>query len=187
MVIYILGNIKLSIPPKNRLNSIIYLSILAILPSQLSLSYYLWIKRIPMITNFEKQTASLNEYEMNVLLPIMVKCLSKHIGKDRVISNSEMCLKMAEFGYQICDARVRKIINHIRINSLVECLIATGKGYYVAQDESEMKTYISSVKSREEAIQAMRMAMEEQLERMMNKKPTETILDGLQSSPLPLS
>ena len=140
-----------------------------------------------MITNFDKQTASLNEYEMNVLLPIMVKCLSKHIGKDRVISNSQMCMKMAEFGYQICDARVRKIINHIRINSLVECLIATGKGYYVAQNESEMKTYIASVKSREEAIQAMRMAMEEQLERMMNKKPTEAIPDGLQSSPLPLS
>ena len=77
---------------------------------------------------------------------------------------------MAEFGYQICDARVRKIINHIRINSLVEGLIATGKGYYVAQNENEMKTYIASVKSREEAIQAMRMAMEEQLERMMNKK-----------------
>ena len=140
-----------------------------------------------MITNFEKQTASLNEYEMNVLLPIMVKCLYKHVGEDKVISKSQMCMKMAEFGYQICEARVRKIINHIRINSLEECLIATGKGYYVAQNESEMKTFIASVKSREEAIQAMRMAMEEQLERMMNKKPTETILDGLQSSPLPLS
>ena len=57
----------------------------------------------------------------------------------------------------------------------------------MAQNESEMKTYIASVKSREEAIQAMRMAMEEQLERMMNKKPTETIPDGLQSSPLSLS
>ena len=100
---------------------------------------------------------------------------------------SQMCMKMAEFGYQICEARVRKIINHIRINSLEECLIATGKGYYVAQNESEMNTFIASVKSGGEAMQAMRMAMEEQLEIMMNKKPTETILDGLQSSPLPLS
>ena len=48
-----------------------------------------------MIANFDKQTASLNDYEMNILLPIMVKCLSKHVGKDRVISNSQMCLKMA--------------------------------------------------------------------------------------------
>ena len=130
-----------------------------------------------MITNFDKQKASLNEYETKILLPITVKCLSKHIGKGKVISNSQMWVKMAEFGYQISDTRVRKIINHIRINSLVECLIATGKGYYVAENEGEMKTYISSVKSREEAIQAMRMAVEEQLERM-KEKPTENNPDG---------
>lgn len=140
-----------------------------------------------MVENFEKETKDLTDYEKRILLPIMVKSLSKHKGKDMVISNSQMCMKMAECGYQISDIRVRKIINHIRINALVECLIASGRGYYVAQSENEMKTYIASVKSREEAIQAMRMAMEKQLERMMDKKPTEIIPDGLQSSPLPLS
>ena len=139
-----------------------------------------------MIANFDKQTSSLNDYEMNVLLPTMVKCLSKHIGKDRVISNSQMCLKMAEFGYQICDARVRKIINHIRINALVECLIASGQGYYVAQTKREMERYITSLRSREEAIGAMRMALEEQLQGM-KEEPTENNPDGLRSSPLPLT
>ena len=105
----------------------------------------------------------------------MVKCLSKHVGKDRVISNSQMCLKMAEFGYQICDARVRKIINHIRINSLVECLIATGKGYYVTESIEEMETYIESVKNREDAIRTMRLSMEAQLLKM---KPIENNPDG---------
>jgi len=139
-----------------------------------------------MIENFEKETKELTDYEKWTLLPIMVKCLSKHKGKDRVISNSQMCIKMAECGYQMSDVRVRKIINHIRINALVECLIATGKGYYVAENAKEVKTYISSLKSREEAITAMRMAMEEQLKRM-KEKPTENNPDGLQSSPLPLS
>ncbi len=139
-----------------------------------------------MVENFEKETKDLTDYEKRILLPIMVKSLSKHKGKDMVISNSQMCIKMTEYGYQISDVRVRKIINHIRINSLVECLIATGKGYYVAENAKEVKTYISSLKSREEAIAAMRMAMEEQLEKMKGK-PTEITPDGLQSSPLPLS
>jgi hypothetical protein len=38
-----------------------------------------------MIATFETQTKPLNEYEKDTLLPIMVKCLSKHIGKDRAI------------------------------------------------------------------------------------------------------
>lgn len=139
-----------------------------------------------MVENFEKETNDLTDYEKRILLPIMVRCLSNHKGKDMVISNSQMCIKMTEYGYQISDVRVRKIINHIRINSLVECLIATGKGYYVAENAKEVKTYISSLKSREEAIAAMRMAMEEQLEKMKGK-PTEITPDGLQSSPLPLS
>ena len=41
-----------------------------------------------MIATFETQTKPLNEYEKDTLLPIMVKCLSKHIGKDRAISNA---------------------------------------------------------------------------------------------------
>ena len=66
-----------------------------------------------MITTFETQTKPLTEYEKDTLLPIMVKCLSKHIGKDKVITNAEMCAKMAIYGYKIGETRVRKIINHI--------------------------------------------------------------------------
>ena len=128
-----------------------------------------------MITTFETQTKPLTEYENDTLLPIMVKCLSKHIGKDKVITNAEMCAKMAIYGYKIGETRVRKIINHIRNNGLVECLIASGKGYYVTESITEMKSYIESVKNREDAIRAMRMSMEEQLSKM---KPTKNNPDG---------
>ena len=113
-----------------------------------------------MITTFETQTKPLNEYERETLLPIMVRCLAKHIGKSCAISNAQMCEKMALYGYQIGEVRVRKIINHIRNNGLVECLIATGKGYYVTESIQEMETYIESVKNREDAIRAMRLSME---------------------------
>lgn len=128
-----------------------------------------------MITTFETQTKPLNEYEREILLPIMVRCLAKHIGKDRAISNAQMCEKMALYGYQVGEVRVRKIINHIRNNGLVECLIATGKGYYVTESIEEMETYIESVKNREDAIRTMRLSMEAQLLKM---KPIGIILDG---------
>ena len=119
-----------------------------------------------MITLFETQTKPLTEYEKDILLPIMAKCLARHIGKNRAISNSQMCAKMAVYGYQIGETRVRKLINHIRNNCLVERLIASGKGYYVTESTEEMETYIKSVKNREDAIRAMRMSMEEQLSKM---------------------
>lgn len=128
-----------------------------------------------MITTFETQTKPLNEYERETLLPIMVRCLAKHIGKSCAISNAQMCEKMALYGYQIGEVRVRKIINHIRNNGLVECLIATGKGYYVTESIQEMETYIESVKNREDAIRTMRLSMEAQLLKM---KPIGIILDG---------
>lgn len=128
-----------------------------------------------MITTFETQTKPLNEYERETLLPIMVRCLAKHIGKSCAISNAQMCEKMALYGYQIGEVRVRKIINHIRNNGLVECLIATGKGYYVTESIQEMEAYIESVKNREDAIQTMRESMELQLSKM---KPIENNPNG---------
>ena len=128
-----------------------------------------------MIATFETHTKPLNEYERETLLPIMVRCLAKHIGKSCAISNAQMCEKMALYGYQIGEVRVRKIINHIRNNGLVECLIATGKGYYVTESIQEMETYIESVKNREDAIRTMRESMELQLSKMkpIEKNPNE--------------
>lgn len=116
-----------------------------------------------MIQFFSKQTAPLTEYERDTLLPIMVKCLERHVGRDAAITNSQMCEKMCAYGYQLNEVRTRKIINHIRINTLIPRLIATGKGYYVSEDEVEIKRYIESLKDREAAIAAVRMAVEEQL------------------------
>ena len=135
-----------------------------------------------MIVDFEKQTKDLTDYEKEILLPIILKCLRKHVGKEKAVSNAVICSKMQEKGYNITEVRTRKIINHIRINFLIECLVASGKGYYVANTESEMRRYIMSLECREGAIAAMRMALEEQLERM-KKGPVENNSDGSQSSP----
>lgn len=136
-----------------------------------------------MIVGFERETKDLSDYEKEILLPIIVKCLSMHKGKDKAITNVVMCEKMKKCGYEMNEARARKIINHIRINCLIPNLVASGKGYYVADKKIDMQRYIQSLKCREDAIAAMRLALEEQLEGM-KEEPTESNPDGFQSSPL---
>ena len=119
-----------------------------------------------MLNGFCNETKPLTEYEERTLLPVMVKCLSKHIGEEKAITNKKMCEALQESDYEVGEARIRKLINYIRINGLVDYLVANSKGYFVAQKKSEVKSHIASLKGREEAINAVRMALEEQLEGM---------------------
>ena len=120
---------------------------------------------------FEKETAPLTEYEEQTLLPIMVKCLNRHRGKEHAISNRKMMEGLEGCGYIVGgSARIRKLINHIRINGLVECLMATSNGYYITEDPWEMKRYIESLQGREDAICAVREALQGQLETMNRRK-----------------
>lgn len=50
--------------------------------------------------------------------------------------------------------------------------MATNTGYYIAEDRQEMRDYISSLIGREEAIRAVREAMERQLEGMDKETPS---------------
>lgn len=122
-----------------------------------------------MIEGFNKETKSLTEYEENTLLPIMVKCLSKHIGEGQAISNKKMCEALQSRGYDTGETRIRKMINYIRVNGLVDYLVANSKGYFVATSEDEIKSHIASLKGREEAIFAVRKALEEQMLKFLEK------------------
>lgn len=119
-----------------------------------------------MISGFKKETEPLTEYEREKVLPIMVKCLSKHRGRGNAITNSKMCEKMKECGYGITETRVRKIINHIRNNDLVTCLKASSLGYYVATDKKDMQQYIDSLDERISAIQKVRDSVYSQMKMM---------------------
>lgn len=118
-----------------------------------------------MIKFFELETQPLNDSERE-LLPIMIKCLQRHVGRKRAVTNRKMRAGLANCGYQVSDARIRKLINHIRTHGLVECLMATSKGYYVTTDVAELAGYIDSVQARVDSIQAMANILREQLERL---------------------
>ena len=115
-----------------------------------------------MINGFDKETAPLSEYEERTLLPVMVRNLAVKRGRSAAVTNSYICSRLKALGYDINGARVRKLINHIRVNGLVPRLIATSDGYYIATDRRELDDYIESLRGRELAIRAVREAMERQ-------------------------
>lgn len=114
------------------------------------------------IKGFEIETAPLSEYEMTVLLPCLVRGLRTKVGKGTAVKNAHICSRLKALGYEINEARVRKVINYIRINGLVPRLIATSAGYYVATTREEGRDYIESLIGRENAIRQVRVAMENQ-------------------------
>ncbi len=62
-----------------------------------------------------------------------------------------------------CDSmRVRKIVNHIRVNAIIPCLAAGNNGYFVASNEAEISETINSLEGRVEAIQEVINALKEQ-------------------------
>ena len=103
-----------------------------------------------MIIGFTQETEPLNDDERK-LLPQFVNGLRTKIGKEKAITNKEIRAKFKERGVLIPDSRVRKIINHIRINGLVELLCASSKGYYIAKNDKEINEYMIGLKSRIEA------------------------------------
>jgi len=116
-----------------------------------------------MINGFTNETKPLSEYERDTLTPIIVRGLSMKIGKERAIKNSEICAKMRMAGYRIDNARLRKVINHIRVNALLPGVIATSEGYYIATTKTEMADYIASLESRESAIHEVSVALRKQM------------------------
>lgn len=117
-----------------------------------------------MLEGFNEHTEPLTDYERNILLPVIAKCLSLRVGAKRAVRNKEIVSAMRKAHYELSEARLRKIINHIRCCGYVKCLVATSKGYYVATSPAEMESYITSLGGREGAIRTVREAMERQLD-----------------------
>lgn len=116
-----------------------------------------------MLNGFAQQTEPLTDYERDTLLPVICRGLITKVGEAKAITNTAITRAMKGAGYQLNEARVRKIINHIRVHGMIRWLIATSKGYYIATSRQEMEDYIGSLRGRELAIRAVRKSMESQL------------------------
>ena len=103
------------------------------------------------------------------LLPIVIDILKRHTCRDKAISNEEIRDITTQMGYEdIGQIRMRMIINHIRKNNLLQCVIGCNYGYYISTDEEEIKKYIEDLKDRELAISSTRETIENQLIMLLN-------------------
>ena len=117
-----------------------------------------------MITGFEEQTKPLTDQEREVFLLPIINGLRVKVGKEKAVTNKDIVRGLkANCDIKIGEARVRKMINYIRNNDIIPCLIATSKGYYIAETKDEMLDYIDSLYGRVEAIEADALSMKRQM------------------------
>jgi len=114
-----------------------------------------------MIKGFDQETQPLSDYETGVLLPILIRGLKTKHGHMTAVTNKEI-VNALKGSCKLSEARVRKIINHIRTNDLVPGLIATSEGYFIAETEAELIEYEESLKGREDAIRQVRLSIARQ-------------------------
>ena len=118
-----------------------------------------------MINGFESKTYELTDYEKNVLLPVLLKGLRNRIGVENAMTSKEIeerCNR-PPYNYNLNSVRIRKLINHIRVNHLIPFLMATSKGYYIENDTIKLKEYIHSLKQRANSILNVADSLESQI------------------------
>lgn len=125
-----------------------------------------------MIKGFKEQTEPLTDYEQNTLLPVIMRGLRPRIGKESAVINRYIVSQLNP-AYNVTEARVRKIINHIRTNDLIPGLIATSEGYFIAETEKELRDYEESLLGRELAIRQVRESIARQRKKLYNKPPKQ--------------
>ena len=106
-----------------------------------------------MINGFVDETEELNDYEKDTLLPLLVRGLNPRIGSHRAITNKGMREGLKKLDHTVSDARIRKLINYIRIHRLVVNLVSSSKGYYRTTDPDELKDYVESLMQRASSIE----------------------------------
>ena len=114
-----------------------------------------------MIKGFTEETAPLTDYEREHVLPAILGLFQSRVGSESAITNKGIIHALPP-SLQVGEPRVRKVINHIRNNDLIPCLLASSKGYWIASSEAEVLAYEESLLGREEAIRADRMAISRQ-------------------------
>lgn len=125
-----------------------------------------------MIQGFEQETAPLNDIEKDAAHVIALCMMNDHQGMEKAVTAQQIAMGMAMYGARyrtdkgkpyLNGARIRKIINHIRMTKCPN-LIASSKGYYISTDKDEVLEYIVSLRARANAIQAVADRMQEGIE-----------------------
>lgn len=120
-----------------------------------------------MINGFEKETAPLTDEELS-LSKIIAAGINKRM-KVNPASSTEICEKMnkAYPTIKLTDVRLRKIINHLRLNGMPN-ICANSSGYYLG-NVKDVQEYIIGLHKRITAQEAIYKAAVYFIEKNINK------------------
>lgn len=119
-----------------------------------------------------KKQRPLQGTKPGLLLPQLISGLKTKQGRRSAVTNKYIVSRL-KGSFKISAARVRKIINHIRTNDLIPGLIATSKGYFIAETEEELRGYEKSLLGRELAIRQVRESIARQRRILYEQKRGE--------------
>lgn len=99
------------------------------------------------------QKRPLNNEELNVILPILVKVLSKTsnmktLKAPKIVEGmNNIRIRDGKFKQVFTESMLRRMTNHIRANEILP-VVANNKGYYVSYHESDIDEQITSLEDR---------------------------------------
>lgn len=113
--------------------------------------------------NFEEITYQITDEEKRIA-EILVQRFKEKTGKSKKVTNNQIVSGLKkQYNIETNGARIRKIINYIRNKGLLTGLIATSSGYWTTSDPEELRSWLESMKQREEAIRQTRLSGERDL------------------------
>lgn len=128
----------------------------------------------------------MNSDDINILVPLLVKMFVNKTSKDNVLSTRKITTfftdKKQTIGFTgaLTTQRLQKLVNYIRVNSILP-VISSNNGYYYSEDKQDIMEMIMNFEGRINAMKAaadgLRYIVTEQ--KLKDQKKVETCSLGL--------
>lgn len=100
-----------------------------------------------MKKRFTQHSDRMTNADMSAVKPMIQILKNRNIPKHR-IRNWQIINKMEIIGEKVNEPSVRRIIQFIRNNSMLNFVVASQKGYYVSKDFNVALAYIQNIRKR---------------------------------------
>lgn len=101
-----------------------------------------------MITGFEEKTKPLSEDEEKYLSVLIKAFETMKKGKKNAVNASYIIERLASIDIFIDEVRLRKLIQHIRVNNMIYGLCSISSGYFICENGEEFYQTLKSLKER---------------------------------------
>lgn len=128
----------------------------------------------------------LNSDDINILIPLLVKMFKAKSSKDNVLQTRKITTFFTEkkqqlqFSGAFTSQRLQKLVNYIRVNSILP-IISSNNGYFYSEDKEDIMEMILNFEGRINAMKAaaegLRYIVTEQ--KLKDAKKVETCALGL--------